>query len=100
MIAVCSRCGCTWDAPEEEACALMRLCQACYWALGPGDFLICVYPQPGQPFLIKGWIYTVLQVQKEHSQNLVRVYGSDRLWPLWHFRLSHKPGDTDLKTGM
>jgi len=100
VIAFCSRCQCCWDAPQEEAFSPNPLCQACYWCLEPGDFVVCVHVEPIERFLVKGWTYTVTSVVKDHGRNWITVYGSDDLFLLWQFRLDHKPGDTDLQTGM
>jgi hypothetical protein len=100
MNAICPRCGASWSASWEEANSPNRLCQACYWNLEPGDIVVCVHVEPGERFLIKGWTYTVTSVQKGEGLNWITVYGSDSPFLLWQFRFCHKPGDTDLCSGM
>jgi len=99
MTSYCVRCGCYCHLPEEQIGTLRPICQACSWELEPGDLVVCEHVQIGQTFLIKGWTYTVTALWKPRFQNMIRVYGSNEWWQLWQFRLCHKPGDTDLKTG-
>lgn len=79
MIAICSKCGCSWETTEEDACTPGVVCLVCYWDLCRGDRVICVAETHGDLFPRVGKIYTVDSVQRAGQLCMVALWGLDRM---------------------
>jgi len=99
MIAKCKKCHHRYYWHNQSANAHEGLCPICYWCMEVGDMILCIQTGTLHSFPQKGATYIITAIQQRGGATCIRVNGSDCYWPLSWFLLSHKIGDTDLRTG-
>jgi hypothetical protein len=84
VIYSCKRCGHLWEDEEGQLDGSFTkwLCRACKSDLRPGDRLVSRVNAVPSGFLIEGVMYTVIRIERGHTEHLVTLYGDPRAWSL------------------
>lgn len=86
MMVVCCKCGKEYKSDGEGVLANIGLCDRCYDFPRRFDCFLCVEESDSDGFLQLGATYMVDLVQGEGRKKTVRLFGSDRWFPLEKFR--------------